>query len=201
MTNTEITLPVTGMTCAMCVKNVERSLNRADGVAEVRVNLATEQARVRYDAAALSTSDLVERLESAGYGVAAASIDLPITGMTCAMCQKNVARALNRSEGVLSATVNLASEKATVTYLPGVTRRNELIKAVEAAGYGVIDIGALDAPEDAEAAARQAEIERQTRLVQIGAAFTIPLTILSMIAPFHAPDPLHHGQLRLASRG
>jgi len=184
MTTKEITLPVTGMTCAMCVKNVERSLKRADGVADVNVNLATERATVQYDASAISTSDMVERLEKSGYGVAAAIIDLPITGMTCAMCQKNVARALNRSEGVLNATVNLASEKASVSFLPGLTRRSDLIDAVERAGYGVIDTSHSHAPEDHEAAARQAEIDRQARLVKIGAAFTIPLTILSMARHF-----------------
>ncbi len=180
MTTKEIKLPVTGMTCAMCVKNVERSLKKTEGVADVSVNLATEQATVHYDSAQLKTADLVSRLEKSGYGVAAASIDLPITGMTCAMCQKNVARALSKAEGVLNATVNLASEKATVTYLPGVVRRRDLIEAVERAGYSVIDTSAMDTPEDAEAAARQAEIDRQTRLVKIGAAFTIPLTALSM---------------------
>ena len=184
MTTKEIALPVTGMTCAMCVKNVERSLKRVDGVAEVAVNLATERATVQYDASAVSTSDMVDRLEQSGYGVAAATIDLPITGMTCAMCQKNVARALNRSDGVISASVNLASEKASVSYLPGVARRSDLIAAVEHAGYGVIDTSASDAPVDQEAAARQAEIERQTRLVKIGAAFTIPLAILSMTRHF-----------------
>ena len=184
MTTKEIALPVTGMTCAMCVKNVERSLKRVDGIAEVAVNLATERATVQYDAGAVSTSDMVERLEQSGYGVAAATIDLPITGMTCAMCQKNVARALNRSDGVISASVNLASEKASVSYLPGVARRGDLIAAVERAGYGVIDTANADAPEDLEAAAREAEIERQTRLVKIGAAFTIPLAILSMTRHF-----------------
>ncbi len=184
MTTHEITLPVTGMTCAMCVKNVERSLQRADGVAEVSVNLATEQAKVQYDGDKLKTTDLVAQLERAGYGVAAASIDLPITGMTCAMCQKNVARALNRTNGVLNAAVNLASEKATVSYLPGVIRRRDLIASVERAGYGVIDTAADEAPADAEAAARQAEIDRQKRLVIIGAAFTIPLTVLSMTRHF-----------------
>ncbi|MCY3834314.1 MAG: heavy metal translocating P-type ATPase [Chloroflexi bacterium] len=184
MTTKEITLPVTGMTCAMCQKNVERSLNRVDGVADVSVNLATEQATVQYDASAVKAGDLVARLEQSGYGVAAAAIDLPITGMTCAMCQKNVARALNRSDGVISASVNLASEKASVSYLPGVTRRRDLIAAVERAGYGVIDTSAPDLLEDAEAAARQAEIDRQTRLVKIGALFTVPLTILSMTRHF-----------------
>ena len=184
MTTKEIALPVTGMTCAMCVKNVERSLKRADGVDNVSVNLATEKANVQYDGDKLAPADLAAQVERAGYGVAAATIDLPITGMTCAMCQKNVARALNRSDGVLSASVNLASEKASVSYLPGVTSRRQLAAAVEHAGYGVIDTSDADAPEDQEAAARQAEVERQTRLVKTGAAFTIPLTILSMTRHF-----------------
>ena len=184
MTTKQITLPVTGMTCAMCQKNIERSLKRADGVAEVSINLATEKANVQYDSDKIGPSALVAQVQRAGYGVAAASVDLPITGMTCAMCQKNVERALNRCDGVISASVNLASEKANVSYLPGTTRRHDLVHAVERAGYGVIDTTAADAPDDAEAAARQAEIDRQARLVKIGAAFTIPLTLLSMTRHF-----------------
>ncbi len=184
MTTKEIALPVTGMTCAMCQKNVERSLKRADGVKAVSVNLATEKANVRYDGEKLAASDLVAQVERAGYGVASAAIDLPITGMTCAMCQKNVERALNRSEGVISASVNLASENASVSYLPGLARRHDLVAAVERAGYGVIDTSAHDAHEDHEAQVRQAEIDRQARLVKIGALFTIPLTILSMARHF-----------------
>ena len=184
MSSKEITLPVTGMTCAMCQKNVERSLKRAEGVAEASVNLATEKAHVHYDSDMLKASDLVAQVERAGYGVAAAAIDLPITGMTCAMCEKNVARALSKSDGVISASVNLASEKASVRYLPGATGRHELADAVERAGYGVIDTSQAHAPEDHQAKARQAEIDRQARLVKVGAAFTIPLTILSMARHF-----------------
>ncbi|MDE2857706.1 MAG: heavy metal translocating P-type ATPase [Chloroflexota bacterium] len=184
MRSKQITLPVTGMTCAICVKNVERSLKRAGGVADVTVNLATEKATVDYDADRLQTGALIQRLEAAGYGVAAAAIDLPITGMTCAMCQKSVSRALSKTDGVISASVNLASEKATVSYLPGAARRRDLIEAVERAGYGVIDASRSHDAADHEAAARQAEIDRQARLVKIGAVFTIPLTILSMARHF-----------------
>ncbi|MCY4073665.1 MAG: heavy metal translocating P-type ATPase [Chloroflexi bacterium] len=184
MTNEQITLPVTGMTCAMCVKNVEQGLRKAEGVDEVHVNLATEKAAVQYDTSKVDMRDLVTQIEKSGYGVATASIDLPITGMTCAMCQKNVSRALNKTDGVISANVNLTSEKATVSFLPGATRRRDLVDAVERAGYGVIDTSDTDAPEDHEAAVRQAEIDRQARLVKIGAIFTIPLTILSMARHF-----------------
>ena len=184
MATKQIELPVTGMTCAMCVNNVERSLKSADGVAEVGVNLATEKANVKFDSDKLKASDLVAQVERAGYGVAAATIDLPISGMTCAMCQKNVERAISRSDGVISASVNLASETASVSYLPGTTRRHDLVAAIERAGYGVIETATADDPEDAEAAARQAEIDRQANLVKIGAAFTIPLTLLSMTRHF-----------------
>ncbi|MYD09496.1 MAG: cadmium-translocating P-type ATPase [Chloroflexi bacterium] len=184
MTTKQITLPVTGMTCAMCVKNVERSLKGTDGVSDVSVNLATEKATVDFDAERVSVSGLTKQLVASGYGVAAATVDLPITGMTCAMCQKNVERALTRCEGVISASVNLASEKASVSYLPGTTRRHDLVDAVEHAGYGVIDAADAHDHEDHEAIVRQAEIDRQARLVKVGAAFTIPLTILSMARHF-----------------
>lgn len=184
MATQQITLPITGMTCAMCEKNVTRALQKTEGVAEVQLNLATDKAMVTFDAATATTQDLVDHVQAAGYGVATASIDLPITGMTCAMCEKNVTRALQKPTGVLDVQVNLATERAHVTYIPGVVRRSDLIKAVENAGYGVVDTSAADVPEDAEAAAREAEIQRQKRLVIIGTVLTIPLVVLSMTRHF-----------------
>ena len=93
MATKQITLPVTGMTCAMCVRNVERSLQKAEGVAEVSVNLATEKANVQYDSDKLAASDLIVQVERAGYGVAATTIDLPITGHDlCYVSEKRRAR-------------------------------------------------------------------------------------------------------------
>ena len=176
----QITLPVTGMTCAACVRNVERALIRTDGVESASVNIATERATVSFDPARTGTQTLIKNIENAGYGVAQATLDLPITGMTCAACVRNVERAINRQPGILDVNVNLATEKASVTYLPGSVRRADLVKAVEDAGYGVVDVSGAEAPEDAERAARQAEIDRQKRLVLIGAAFTLPLFLISM---------------------
>jgi len=176
----QIELPITGMTCASCVRNVERALTKTEGVDTATVNLATERASVQFDPQTVALPQLIERVKNAGYGVATASIELPITGMTCASCVRNVERAVAKKPGVLEVSVNLATEKATVQYLPNVMRRGDLIKAVEGAGYGVLDLSDSDAPEDAERAARQAEIDRQQRMVLIGAAFTIPLFLLSM---------------------
>ncbi|MDZ4770372.1 MAG: heavy metal translocating P-type ATPase [Chloroflexota bacterium] len=178
--NRQIELPITGMTCASCVRNVERALTKTDGVETATVNLATERASIQFDPQAVALPQLIERVRNAGYGVATTSIELPITGMTCASCVRNVERAVAKKPGVLEVSVNLATEKATVQYLPNVVRRGDLIKAIEGAGYGVLDLSNAEAPEDAERAARQAEIDRQQRMVLIGAAFTIPLFLLSM---------------------
>ncbi|MCA0455889.1 MAG: cadmium-translocating P-type ATPase [Chloroflexi bacterium] len=181
MTVQTIDLPITGMTCANCARTVERTLTKIPGVETANVNFATERAQVSFDPSSLKVTDMIERIDKAGYGVAQATIDLPITGMTCASCVRNVERAINRQSGVLGVNVNLATEKATVSYLPGTVRRADLIQAVENAGYGVLDLANVKEPEDAERAARQAEIDRQHRLVLVGAVFTIPLFILSMV--------------------
>jgi P-type Cu+ transporter len=91
---------------------------------------------------------------------------------------------------VLDASVNLATERAQVRYIPGATNRKALIAAIEAAGYGVIDIADATAPPDAEQAARAAEIARQRRLVIFGALFTIPLVVLGMTRHFMHSVPL-----------
>jgi P-type Cu+ transporter len=179
-----IELPVTGMTCANCVNTVERTLKKTGGVADASVNYATERASVQYDPAQVDVDKLIESITRAGYGVAQSTIDLPITGMTCAACVRNVERALNRQPGVVSTSVNLATEKATIGYLPGAVQRADLIRAVEAAGYGVLDLSEVDEPEDAERAARQGEIDRQKRLVIIGLIFSLPLFVLSMLLDF-----------------
>ena len=184
MTTQQIDLPVTGMTCAACTRNVERALKRTDGVTEANVNIATERATVNFDIEQVDTKKLIESIENVGYGVAQARLELPITGMTCASCVRNVDRAIRKQPGILDVNVNLATEKATVTYLPGSVRRADVVKAVENAGYGVVDTSTADAPEDAERAARQAEIQKQTRLVQIGILFSTPLLVLSMARHF-----------------
>ena len=183
-TDKETTLPITGMTCANCVGVVEKGLSKLQGVQQVEINLATEQARVIYDPAVLKTGDLKERVELTGYGVATAQVDLKITGMDCANCVATVEKALMKLDGVLEAGVNLATESALVTYVPGVVTRRDLVKQVEKAGYGVIETEGIEDMEDAEQRARQEEIRLQTRRLITGVAFTLPLFVMSMSRDF-----------------
>ncbi len=190
MTTQQLDLPVTGMTCAACVRNVERALKRTEGVETATVNIATERATVSFDPSHTNTRSVIDSISNAGYGVVQATMELPITGMTCAACVRNVERALRKPSGILDVNVNLATERATVHYLPGSVRRSDLIQAVENAGYGVVNLSDADAPEDAERAVREAEIKRQERLVLIGAIFSIPLVILSMSRHFMHQIPV-----------
>lgn len=190
MTTQHIDLPILGMTCSACVRTVERVLNKAEGVTEATVNFATERANVKYDSSLTDLDKLVNRVQDAGYDVATAKTELPITGMTCSACERNVTRALGKPSGVLDVSVNLATERAAVTYLPGITSRRDLISSVETAGYGVIDTSTVDNPEDAEQIAREAEIQHQRRLVIIGAVFSIPLVLLGMTRHFMHSIPV-----------
>jgi len=185
---TRLTLPITGMHCANCAFTVERSLKKAEGVSDAAVNFASEQATVVFDPAAVKPADLVQQVQDAGYGVVTAQVELPITGMTCANCAATVERTLNRKvPGVVRASVNFATERATVEYIPGVASVAAMIHAIEEAGYSVVQ-AAADAGEpleDVEAKARQAEIADQTRKFWGGVAFALPLFLLSMARDFN----------------
>jgi P-type Cu+ transporter len=181
MSEKRVTLPVTGMHCANCAFTVERSLKKTPGVADAAVNYATEQATVSFDPEQVASAELVRRIEDAGYGVAIAHVELPLTGMTCANCAATLERVLNtRVPGVVRATVNFATERASVEYIPGAASVADMIRAIETAGYGVVQAAAEEKLEDVEAKARAAEIGDQTRKFWVGLAFSLPLFVLSM---------------------
>ncbi|HMQ32208.1 MAG TPA: heavy metal translocating P-type ATPase [Chloroflexaceae bacterium] len=191
MSQQELTLPVTGMTCASCVMRVERAITKLPGVDAASVNLATEQASVRYDPGQLAPAQIRAAVEAAGYGVVADRLELPVTGMTCASCSARVEKALRKVPGVLEASVNLAAERAGVVYSPATTSYGELKAAVEAAGYGVIETaGAGEAEaEDVEAAARAQELAHKRRQLSVGVALGLPLFVLSMARDFGLIQP------------
>jgi Cu+-exporting ATPase len=192
----QITLPVVGMTCANCVLSVERNAKKVEGVTDATVNFASEKVTVTFDPAKsdLKTiaTGVIERVERAGYTIPTATVELPLLGMTCANCANTIQRRLNKTEGVVEATVNYANERATVTYLPGVATRDDLVAAVRKAGYDVVMPAAnTDSAneeggdiEDAEAAARAAEVRHQWKRLIVGAVFTLPLFLLSMARDF-----------------
>ncbi len=173
-----LTLPILGMTCANCVATVERNLKKVDGVDTANVNLSSERAAVSYDPDKATLTEMIARVQKAGYDVALGQAQLGIRNLSDAADVKRLEKVLNALEGVIEAGANLATEKASVKYVPTIISQNEIRRAIRAAGFEVLEDGTE--MEDAEASARQKEIEQQRRLLIVGLIFTIPLFILSM---------------------
>ncbi|HDR9249952.1 heavy metal translocating P-type ATPase [Burkholderia vietnamiensis] len=174
---TSIELDIDGMTCASCAGRVEKALAKVPGVTRASVNLATERASV--DAAPdVSASRLVDAVRQAGYGatpVAAepaasaqpvpaptpTSIELDIDGMTCASCAGRVEKALATVPGVTRASVNLATERASVDAAPDVSA-SRLVDAVRQAGYGATPVAATPTADRAGPASFELDIGGMT---------------------------------------
>jgi len=181
MADTNLTLPITGMTCANCAMNIERGLKKLDGVTDVVVNFASEAATVSLDLQSIKPVQVVDQIQALGYNVASARVELPVTGMSCTNCATNIENVLKRKvPGVLSASVNFATERASAEFIPGVTTVDAMIAAIKKAGYDALPPADDHIAEDAEQAARKAEIQDQTRKFLVGVLFALPLFVLSM---------------------
>ncbi|MCC7118070.1 MAG: copper-translocating P-type ATPase [Anaerolineales bacterium] len=178
----QLTLPITGMTCANCVATVERNLKKLDGVQNAVVNLSSERATVDFDADKLALPDVIARVNRAGYGVATGSADLMIKRLSDDNDARRLEKALTQLEGVLEAQVTFTTEKARIRYVPTIVTQAELRRAVTSAGFEALELGGE--AEDAEALAREHEINEQWRLLIIGLIFTVPLFLLSMSKDF-----------------
>ena len=168
----KLRVPISGMTCASCVARVEKALRAVPGVREAAVNLATESAAVVADPK-VKPVDLERAVVDAGYDVPHQEIDLAIGGMTCGSCVARVERALGKVDGVISASVNLATEHARVTVLAG-TDIERLSAAVIGAGYEV-GLSEAEAPGAAEARARERLALPTWWPVAASAILTVPL--------------------------
>ncbi|MDH4206842.1 MAG: heavy metal translocating P-type ATPase, partial [Desulfobacteraceae bacterium] len=193
MSEQTITLPVTGMTCANCALNIERGLKKLEGVQRTNVNFAAEQAVVAFDPKQLHAKDIIKNIQGSGYTVTTAKTEIPVTGMTCANCAANIERTLNKKvPGVVQAAVNFATERVSVEYILDVSGIDDIVSAIEKAGYGaILPDDAMEA-EDAEQAARRAEIKDQTRKFATGVIFALPLFVLSMMRDFNLIGPWSH---------
>jgi P-type Cu+ transporter len=183
----KLNLPIEGMHCASCVGRIEKAVAAVPGVASVAVNLATERADVRF-AGPAQTEPVVAAIRAAGFDVRQEALDLQIEGMHCASCVARTEKELRAVPGVIAANVNLATERAHVTFSAGTAQFGDLARAVEKAGYHahrVVQAGASDHThrhhdEDAK------KLGRDTFLA---ALLTAPVFIVEMgghlVPPFH----------------
>lgn len=175
----EVSIQITGMTCAACSTRIEKGLNKMDGVEQASVNLALEKSTITFDAAKLSEADFEKKIEALGYGVVKQKSEFDITGMTCAACATRIEKGLNKMEGIAHANVNLALEKATIEFNPSEVSIADIIAKVEKLGYGAHQKKDDKAPVDY----REKHIKDQQRKFIISAILSLPL-LWTMVAHF-----------------
>ncbi|MGH2544725.1 MAG: copper ion binding protein, partial [Ardenticatenaceae bacterium] len=178
----QITIPVQGMTCASCVRTVERGLTKVPGVSEASVNLATERATITFDDAQASVGELVQKVKEIGYDVPTATVTLPTQGMTCASCVATVERNLKKLPGVLRADVNLAMQRSTVTYVPTQVTPRDIRQKIIEVGYESPEVEAEggDALRDRERTARESEMRQLCRELVVAMVLGAAVLLLSM---------------------
>ena len=174
-----IDLPVRGMTCAACSARVQKALSEIKGVSSATVNLAAEKASINYDPAESAVDVFIHTIKDLGYGVHVSKITIPVKGMTCASCVRRVQDALSSLNGVISASVNFASEQATVEYIPGLIGVREFKKTVRAAGYDIVDVKEGEDAVEKEKRERESEFKKLKFKLVAGALLTVPLLLLS----------------------
>lgn len=183
--NQTSTLFIKGMSCAACSARIERSLKKLTGVSEASVNLASNKATIIYDSEQTSVTDFIAKIRDLGFDVPVERTEMSITGMTCAACSARVEKKLNKLPGVQEATVNLATGRAAVQYIPGLTEPAELRKTVENLGFGAHWVE--ESGDDQEGQDRRKEIRLQIARFTLAAILSLPLgwMMVAMVFGWH----------------
>ncbi|MEC0275800.1 heavy metal translocating P-type ATPase [Peribacillus frigoritolerans] len=194
----EANIQITGMTCAACATRIEKGLNKMEGVEQATVNLALEKSSIKYEPSKLSEEDFEKKIEALGYGVVKQKAEFDITGMTCAACATRIEKGLNKMEGIATANVNLALEKATLEFNPSEVTISDIIAKVEKLGYGAHQ--KHDNKEQVDH--REKHIKDQQRKFTISAILSLPL-LWTMVGHFsftsflYVPDFLMNPWIQL----
>jgi len=173
-------VPIEGMHCASCAQAIKKSLDNLEGVDKSNVSYASEQASVEYDSSKVGMNEISKAVEDAGYSVGEGKrIDMPIEGMTCAACSQANQKALEKLDGVISANVNLNTEKATINYIPGKIHRSDFVRAVEDVGYSVPDSWLDEEYEEKDRVEKDLEkVKTAKRRVILAWSFVIPMMVV-----------------------
>jgi len=177
-TGIRIDLPITGMSCASCAAHIQESLSALAGVNSASVNFAAEKATVYYDKAVVSVDDFIKTIKEQGYGVSISRTMLPVKGMSCASCVANVQGALSALPGVVAASVNFATEKATVDYFPSQVGIRDFRNAIKDAGYELVETEKGEDIVEKEQRERESAYRSLKGKVITGAVLSVPIFIL-----------------------
>jgi Cu+-exporting ATPase len=177
-TLTRIELPVSGLPLKEHSTHLEATLRAMDGVDEVKVNLTTSRLEVQYDAQKVDVARLVGAVKSIGFQVGGTNVKIGIENLRCASCVKFIEDELKATPGVLNATVNIATQEATVDYLPQKTTLSQLNAAIETWGYKPRP-ALSDAPVDKQEEAHAREYSRLMKMFWFAAIISGPVLLFA----------------------
>ncbi|OZI10661.1 copper-translocating P-type ATPase [Bacillaceae bacterium SAS-127] len=188
MSQQQVNLKISGMTCAACSTRIEKVLNKMDGV-EANVNLTMETATVTIDNEQVSAKEVAERIEKMGYGVRTEKVELDVFGMTCAACSARIEKVVNKMDGVKTAVVNLTAETASIEFESGVTSVDSIVAKIEKLGFEAKE----KQGQQEKAAHKEEEYETKKRKLLISTLLSLPL-LYTMFAhfPFDTHIPVPH---------
>ncbi|NYT07827.1 MAG: heavy metal translocating P-type ATPase [Methanomicrobiales archaeon] len=173
-------LKISGMHCATCSLTIDDAIAGIGKGTTAQANFGTDSARVEFDPAQVSLKEIEEVVRAAGYDIIHDEVVLKVGGMVCATCVETIEKALSALAGVVQARVNLATEKAYVTYNASVTSLDDMKAAIEAAGYQYLGV-AEELSLEAEEKARRKDLSEKMRRFSIGFAVSIPLFIVMFL--------------------
>ena len=185
----KVTLAIGGMTCAACANRVEKGLSKVEGVSKAAVNFAIEKATVTFNSESTTVEELINTVQKLGFEVKTERVELKLIGMTCAACANRIEKKLNKLSGVNKATVNFATETATVNFSSGEVSVKDMLKAIESLGFSAKKKEDTTNP-DKEKEERENEIRRQRNMFIMSAILSFPLVAVMVLelASFHVND-------------
>lgn len=189
----ELVLEITGMSCASCVARIDQVLESIEGVLSANINLATQKATIVYDPTQIRPPALAKIIKELGYGVVLDRLELTIGGMHCASCVHRVEQGLKNTPGITDAIVNLATERAVVTYFPHEISASEIMQAVNNIGFEAKETdksGKSEQEGETAGARREKEIRNHLTNFLFSTAFSIPLLSLMLSHLFGVNLPI-----------
>ncbi|MFQ6075926.1 MAG: heavy metal translocating P-type ATPase [Candidatus Bathyarchaeia archaeon] len=174
-----VLLNITGMSCTSCAQTIEKALKEHSGVREANVNFASEKAYVAYDPTVTDKSGLVEAVRATGYDATLETKKtiIRIGGMTCASCAQTIENALRRTEGIVEANVNLASEKAVVVYDVEEIDYDGIKRVIDGTGYEALGREEGEARYEREIEEEQRRFREARMRMGVAWAVTIPIIV------------------------
>ncbi|MDR5659288.1 heavy metal translocating P-type ATPase [Serpentinicella sp. ANB-PHB4] len=189
------TFNIEGMSCSSCALNIEKKLNKTEGVKQANINFAAEKAQVEYDKDKVNLDQLTDILQDLGYGAKVESeankiekVTLKLKGMTCSSCANNVEKTLNKMEGIVQANVNLAVEKVSVEYDPAKIRLIDMKRKVSGIGF---DLMIDEESDQQEVDEDEVKVQKAKKTMLTSVAFTTAIMGLMIVHMFITPVPFY----------